>query len=90
MCDMTDAERAAVAAAVERAWADMMAGARALDPDRIRAGYVDRPTVTINGRIIEDFDRNQFDEVRRWFSSLSRFEAASTMSISRCSALVRR
>ena len=72
---MTEAERAVVAGAVEQAWADMMAGAKALDPDRIRAGYVDRPTVAINGRVIEDFDRDQFAEVRRWFSSLSRFEA---------------
>ena len=75
MCDMTEAERAVVPSAVEQAWADMMAGARALDPDRVRAGYVDRPTVAINGRVIEDFDRDQFAEVRRWFSSLSRFEA---------------
>ena len=75
MCDMTEAERAAVAGAVEQAWGDMMAGARALDPDRVRAGYVDRPTVAINGRVIDDFDRDQFDEVRRWFSSLRRFEA---------------
>jgi SnoaL-like protein len=75
LCDMTEAERAVVASAVQQAWADMMAGARALDPDRVRAGYVDRPTVAINGRVIEDFDRDQFAEVRRWFSSLSRFEA---------------
>lgn len=75
MCDMTEAERAVVARAVERAWAAMMAGARALEPERIRAGYVDQPSVAINGRIIGDFDRDQFDEVRRWFRSLTRFEA---------------
>jgi hypothetical protein len=75
MCDVTEAERAAVAGAVERVWADMMAGARALDPDIIRAAYVDRPTVAINGRLIEDFDRDQFDAVRHWFRSLIRFEA---------------
>lgn len=73
--NMSEAERAAVAAGVEQAWADMMAGARALDPDRVRAGYVDRPIVAINGHIIKDFDRDQFAEVRRWFSSLRRFEA---------------
>jgi hypothetical protein len=72
---MSEAKRAAVAAGVEQAWADMMAGARALNPDRVRAGYVDRPTVAINGRVIEDFDRDQFDEVRRWFSSLTRLQA---------------
>ena len=53
MCEMTGAERAVIADGVERAWAEMMAGARALDPDRIRAGYVDRPTVAINGRVVE-------------------------------------
>ena len=30
LCDMTEAERAVVAGAVEQAWADMMAGARSL------------------------------------------------------------
>jgi hypothetical protein len=58
MCDMTEAERAVVAGAVEQAWVGMIAGARALDPNLIRAGYVDRPTVAINGRVIEDFDRD--------------------------------
>ena len=49
---VTAAERAAIADAVEAAWADMMAGGRALDPDRIRAGYVERPVVAINGVIV--------------------------------------
>ena len=72
---MTDVERAVVARSVEQAWATMMAGARELDPDRVRAGYIERPIVAINGRIIEDFDRDHFDKVRRWFSSLTKFEA---------------
>ena len=72
---MTESERAAVAGAVEQAWSEMMAGARALDPERIRAGYVDDPVVTINGVIIEDFDRDQFDETRRWLRSLRHFDA---------------
>jgi len=74
--DMSETERAASAGAVERAWADMIAGARALDPARIRAGYADRPIVVINGLIIDDFDRDQFDETRRWISSLRQFEAS--------------
>lgn len=73
---VTETDRAAIATAVEATWADMMAGGRALDPDRIRAGYVDRPIVAINGRIIEDFDRNQFDETRRWLRSLRQFNAS--------------
>ncbi len=73
--EVTDVERAAIAIAVEQAWADMMAGARALDPARIRAGYVDSPIVVINGLIIDDFDRSQFEETRRWIGSLRRFDA---------------
>jgi hypothetical protein len=72
----TKAERAAIASAVEAAWAEMMAGGRALDPDRIRAGYVDRPVVSINGRIVDDFDRHQFDETRRWLRSLRHSDAS--------------
>lgn len=72
---VTDAERDAVASAVEQAWSEMMAGARALDPERIRAGYVNDPVVTINGVIIEDFDRDQFNETRRWLRSLQHIEA---------------
>jgi hypothetical protein len=53
----------------------MMAGAHALDPDRIRARYVEHPIVAINGRIIEHYDRDQFDDVRRWMRSLRQFNA---------------
>jgi len=53
-----------------------MAGGRALNPDRIRAGYVDRPIVAINGLIIDDFDRDQLQETRRWLRSLRQFEAS--------------
>jgi ketosteroid isomerase-like protein len=73
---VTEARRAAIASAVEASWAEMMAGARALNPDRIRAGYVDRPIVAINGRIIDDFDRDQFQETSRWLRSLRQFEAS--------------
>lgn len=73
---VTEAERAAIASAVEAAWAEMMAGGRALDADRIRAGYVDRPVVAINGLIVDDFDRNQFDQTRRWLGSLRHFDAS--------------
>jgi hypothetical protein len=38
MYDMTEAERAVVAGAVEQAWVGMMAGPRHLDPNLIRAG----------------------------------------------------
>jgi ketosteroid isomerase-like protein len=73
---VTEADRADIAAAVEATWADMMTGARALDPDRIRAGYADRPIVAINGRIIENFDRDQFEETRQWLRSLRRFDGS--------------
>jgi ketosteroid isomerase-like protein len=74
--EMTEAERAAAATAVEQAWSEMMAGGRALDPERIRAGYVDDPVVAINGLIIDDFDREQFDETKRWLTSLRHFDAS--------------
>lgn len=73
---MTEAERTAIASGVEQAWTHMMAGARALDPARIRAGYVEKPIVAINGRIIDDFDRGQFNETRRWMGSLRHFEGS--------------
>jgi len=73
---VTASDRAATAKAVESVWAGMMTAGRALNPDGIRAAYVDRPVVAINGRIIENFDRDQFDDVRRWFRSLRRFDAS--------------
>lgn len=73
---VTAGERAATAKAVESVWGGMMAAGRALNPDGIRAAYMDQPVVAINGRIIENFDRDQFDEVRRWFRSLRRFDAS--------------
>jgi ketosteroid isomerase-like protein len=71
----TAGERLAIARSVESVWAGMMAAARALNPDGIRAAYVDEPVVAINGRIIEHFDRDQFDGVRQWLRSLQRFDA---------------
>lgn len=73
---VTPGERAATAKAVESVWAGMMAAGRALNPDGIRAAYVDRPVVAINGQIIEDFDRDKFDDVRQWLRSLRRFDAS--------------
>ena len=73
---ITAAERAATAKAVESVWAGMMAAGQALDPDGIRRAYVDRPVVAINGRIIDEFDRDQFNEVRQWFRSLRQFDAS--------------
>lgn len=72
---LTPAQRAAIASAVEEAWAEMMRGARALEPTRILAGYVDRPTVAINGVIIEDF-REHFEHVQRWLKSLRQLDAS--------------
>lgn len=73
--NMSEAERAAIATDVEQAWADMMAGANALDADRIRAGYAANPIVAINGVIIEDFDRDQFAATGGWLNSLRQLEA---------------
>lgn len=72
---ITDAQRATIVGSVEQTWAKMMAAARALDPAGIRAGYVDRPTVAINGLILEDFDR-QFHETERWLGSLRQLDAS--------------
>ena len=73
---ITEEERAAIARSVEATWADMMAAAEALNPDPIRASYVDRPVVAANGRIIGEFDRDQFDGTRRWLRSLRRFDGS--------------
>lgn len=73
---VTEADSAAISSAVEATWREMMAGARALDPERIRAGYAERPVVAINGRIVEDFDRDQFNETRQWVRSLRHFDAS--------------
>ena len=73
---VTEADSTTIASEVEAAWQDMMAGARALDPERIRAGYAERPVVAINGRIVEDFDRDQFDWTRQWVRSLRHFDAS--------------
>jgi hypothetical protein len=72
--DLTDAQRAAIGDSVEQAWSEIMAGARALDAARIRAGYVQKPTVVINGLIVEDYD-SQFEETRRWLGSLRQLDA---------------
>src|SRR3990172_237227 len=58
---ITDAQRATIVRSVKQTWANMMAAARALNPAGIRARYVYRPTLAINGLILEDFDR-QFHE----------------------------
>ncbi len=72
---MREPERKAIARAVEATWADMMLGAKDLDADRIRTGYAAKPVVAINGRIIEDFDRDQFTVTRGWLKSLRQFDA---------------
>lgn len=72
--DLTDAQRAAIGDSVEQAWSEIMAGARALDAGRIRAGYAQKPIVVVNGLIVEDYDRH-FEEVRRWLGSLKQLDA---------------
>lgn len=69
------AQRKAIGQAVEQVWAEMIAGARALDPTRIRSAYIARPTAAINGVIIEDFDA-RFEETKHWLGSLRRLDAA--------------
>jgi len=71
---LTKADSAAVSSAIEASWREMMAGAHALDPERIRAGYVEQPVMAINGRIVEHYDRDQFTEIRRWLGSLRHFD----------------
>lgn len=73
---VTAADSTAITSAIEASWRDMMAGARSLDPERIRAGYAERPVVAINGRIVEDFDRDQFNDTRQWLRSLRQFDAS--------------
>ena len=72
---LSDADTAAISSAIEASWREMMDGAHALDPDRIRAGYVEQPVVAINGQIVEHYDRDQFPEIRRWLGSLRQFDA---------------
>jgi hypothetical protein len=72
---LADAQRAAIGGAVEQTWAEMMRGAQALEVGRIRAAYVDRPTVAINGTIIEDL-AEQWKSTARWLGSLRQLEAS--------------
>lgn len=69
-------DSAAIHAAIESSWKAMMAGARSLDPDQVRAGYAERPVVAVNGRIVDDYDRDQFNGTRRWLRSLRKLEAS--------------
>jgi uncharacterized protein (TIGR02246 family) len=71
---ITEIDSTEVANAIEAVWRNMIAGAQTLNPDRIRASYVEQPVVVINGRIIDDFDRDQFVATRRWLRSLRQFE----------------
>jgi ketosteroid isomerase-like protein len=72
---ITDDQRATIVGSLEQTWANMMAAARALDPAGVRAGYEDRPTVAINGLIVEDFNR-RFEETERWLGSLRQLDAS--------------
>jgi ketosteroid isomerase-like protein len=73
--EITDAQRATIVGSLEQTWANMMAAARALDPAGVRAGYVDQPTVAINGLIVDDFNR-RFHETERWLGSLRQLDAS--------------
>jgi ketosteroid isomerase-like protein len=72
--DLTEPQRAAIGHSVEQAWSEMMAGARALDPARIRARYSEKPIQVVNGVIVENFD-SQFERTRRWLGSLRQLDA---------------
>ena len=72
--ELTAAYRAAIADSVRQAWEAMMAGARALNSDRIRAGYVAKPIVAINGVIVDSFERRS-DSTQQWLGSLRSFDA---------------
>jgi len=71
----TNADSEAIHHGIESTLQEMIAGAHALNPDRLRAKYVEQPVVAINGQIIEHYDRDQFPEIRRWLGSLRQFDA---------------
>ena len=71
-----EADSAAISQAIENSWRETMAGARSLDPERVRAGYVEHPLVAVNGHIVEDYDRDQFPGIRGWLRSLRHLEAS--------------
>lgn len=66
--------QAEIAVQVERVWAEMMAGATALDPDRIQAAYSPHPTVAVNGVILADFSV-YLATVRPWLTFLRALDA---------------
>jgi SnoaL-like protein len=72
---VTEADSAAIHHGIESTLREMIAGAHALNPDRLRAEYVEQPVVAINGQIVEHYDRDQFPEIRRWLGSLRQFDA---------------
>jgi len=73
---VSEADSAAISRAVEASWRETMAGAGSLDPERVRAGYVDRPLVAVNGRIVEDYDRDAFPSIKSWLHSLRHLDAS--------------
>ena len=71
---MTSPLEAVIAAQVDELLASMMAGARALNPDQIRAAYAPHPTVAINGVILDDWQAH-FAAIRPWLTSLHTLDA---------------
>ena len=67
--ELTDGQRAAIKDTVEQVMVELADAGRALDFDRIRAGYSEGPISVTNGVIIEDFDA-RFELTRDFFESL--------------------
>ena len=72
---VSEIDSAAISRAVEASWRETMASAGSLDPERVRAGYVDRPLVAVNGHIVEDYDRDAFPSIKSWLHSLRHLDA---------------
>ena len=70
---MPSPTESSIEAEIAEVLTEMTAGARAMDPDRIRAAYAPHPTVAINGTILPDFDTT-FGATRQWFGSLRQLE----------------
>lgn len=72
---MNSPSYALIAAQVDELVASMMAGARARNPDQIRAAYAPHPIVAINGVILDDWQAH-FATTRPWLASLRTLDVA--------------
>ncbi len=66
---LTEGQRAAIRDTVEQVMDELVAAGRALDAERVRAGYAEDPVVALNGVVIDDFDA-RFEMTKQFFGAL--------------------